>query len=1136
MKQPPRFGIWSLIVGLLVPVAAQSSRCDHPVARLVALQGELEEQERGVSDWRRARLDHRFCPGDRIRTRENSRATVELNDKTYLSLEQKTTIVFSGLKPREPSWLDLIKGIIYLRSRTPSSLDIKTPFVNAAIKGTEFLVASGEQQGQVSVFEGRVEAYNAQGRVSLTDGQSAVAEAGQAPVRKLLIDPTDAVRWALHYPPLLDATALQQSPDADLRRAAGRYLAGDAPGALRVLESTDAPLVKAALLLELGRADEASVLLDALAPSDPRQAEAPPLRAVIALARNDRDRALALAKQATQAQPQSAAGWTALSYAQQARFRLDDALTSAHQAAERAPTDARALARLAELNAALGRTGEARALATRAVTLNPRLARAWIVRGFTELNEGSAGQAEVTFGQALRLDSADPLGHFGLGLSRIRQGQLDAGTAALEIAASLDPNEALARSYLGKAYYELKNSKVAETELDIAKKLDPQDPTPYFYAAIKNLTENRPVKALENLQESIALNDNRAVYRSRQMLDKDEASRSASLARVYETLHFGQRARLEAWKSLDHDPRNFSAHRFLADSYASQARSDVARVSELLQSQLLQPINIAPLQPTLAETNLAILQGAGPSNPSFHEFNPLFTRNGVGLLANALWGTNGTVGDDVTLSGINGPFSGSAGQFHYSSNGIRPNNDLEHNIYNVFGQWAVTPDLDIQAELRSRRTEAGDLTLSATEPPNPDVRNHLSQDSARFGGHYKLSPSQNLLASVVFHETEYRRNQFFSGFCVSDEIPCPDGDFQPSGFDRRKERASGYSVEGQHILSQPGFRTITGLGYVDNGFTLAYRSDDVFEPRFRIKDDSRQFNGYLYVPTQLGDRATMTLGLSYEDFDESGFSHGQVNPKFGFIWSPFTHTTLRAAAFRVMKRAFVSNQTIEPTQLAGFNQFFDDPDGSDSTRYGFGVDQKLGKNWFGGIELTWRRVKHVSRSECPEDGCDGVSPRWIRQTKQDKQNEEAHRAYLYWTPTEEVALAAEYRYEGFDRERLKDPRELTTHFIPLTVSYFHPSGPFLTAKATYIRQSVDSAAGSNHRSSEVTTDLEHFWTTDISVGYRLPRRLGLVSLNVLNILDEDFRYQGSINPEQPWQTPLFQPGRSIFARVNLWFF
>ena len=104
------------------------------------------------------------------------------------------------------------------------------------------------------------------------------------------------------------------------------------------------------------------------------------------------------------------------------------------------------------------------------------------------------------------------------------------GGREIEIAASLDPNNSIARSYLGKAYYEEKRGPLDEREYAIAKELDPKDPTPWFYDAIAKQTTNRPVEALHDMQKAIELNDNRAVYRSRLLLDSDLAARSAALA------------------------------------------------------------------------------------------------------------------------------------------------------------------------------------------------------------------------------------------------------------------------------------------------------------------------------------------------------------------------------------------------------------------------------------------------------------------------------------------------------------------------------------------------------------------------------------------------------------------------------
>ena len=105
-------------------------------------------------------------------------------------------------------------------------------------------------------------------------------------------------------------------------------------------------------------------------------------------------------------------------------------------------------------------------------------------------------------------------------------------------------------------------------------------------------------------RQAIELNDDRAVYRSQLLLDSDLAARSASLARIYSDLGFQDLALVEGWKSVNTDPADYSAHRFLSDSYSVLPRHEIARVSELLQSQLLQPININPVQPHLAESNL----------------------------------------------------------------------------------------------------------------------------------------------------------------------------------------------------------------------------------------------------------------------------------------------------------------------------------------------------------------------------------------------------------------------------------------------------------------------------------------------------------------------------------------------------
>jgi hypothetical protein len=73
------------------------------------------------------------------------------------------------------------------------------------------------------------------------------------------------------------------------------------------------------------------------------------------------------------------------------------------------------------------------------------------------------------------------------------------------------------------------------------KEFDAKDPTPWFYDAIDAIRKqsiSRPVEALQDLQKSIELNDNRAPCQLGLLLDEDLAARSASLARIYHDLGF----------------------------------------------------------------------------------------------------------------------------------------------------------------------------------------------------------------------------------------------------------------------------------------------------------------------------------------------------------------------------------------------------------------------------------------------------------------------------------------------------------------------------------------------------------------------------------------------------------------------
>ena len=257
--------------------------------------------------------------------------------------------------------------------------------------------------------------------------------------------------------------------------------------------------------------------------------------------------------------------------------------------------------------------------------------------GFAELTRVRTSAAKASFERAIARESRNPLAHLGLGLAKIREGDLHGGRHDIETAAALDVDDAVIRSYLGKAYFEEKRDRLSAVQYGLAKQLDPRDPTPYLYDAIRKQTINRPVEALYDLQQSIELNDNRAVYRSRFLLDSDLAARSASLGRIYRDLGFEQLALVEGWKSLAADPEISRRHRLLRDTYSALPRHTIARDSELLPVQLLQPLNVSPVQPRLADNGFAFLD-TGLASSGFNEFTRLFAGNQLRFIGDGLVG------------------------------------------------------------------------------------------------------------------------------------------------------------------------------------------------------------------------------------------------------------------------------------------------------------------------------------------------------------------------------------------------------------------------------------------------------------------------------------------------------------------
>ena len=1111
---------------------ADAGACPEWAARVVSIEGRVEALPAGETQWRTVALNDTLCPEDQIRTLEKSRAALQLRNETMLRLDQNTMVKFPGAEPESSSLLNLITGRAFFMTRFPRPLTIETPYVNASSGGTEYVIEVDKehQTSTLTVIEGTMHLKNAAGTLTVTGGQSSITHAGEQPVLRILVNPKDALRWALYYPPVLNLRDLQLGGTAALpatdwsamvEKSIAAYEAGDLEKAFAALAGVPGTIedrrfynYRASLLLAVGRVDEAQSDIERSLTLAPRNGLALALQSLIAVVQNQADKALNLARDAAAAEPESASVRIALSYAWQANFNLSQALTAAQDATRLDPQAALAWARTAELWLSQGYLNEALDAAKRAEALNPSEARIQTVLGFAYLTEIKVKDARAVFEQAIAFNSSDPLPRLGLGLAKIRGGDLSDGRKEIEIAAALDPGSALIRSYLGKAYYEEKRDSKAAIQFDLAKQLDPNDPTPYAYDAVRKQTINRPVEALHDVQTAIELNDNRAVYRSRLLLDSDLASRSVSRGRIYETLGFEQRALIEGWESVNTDPINYSAHRFLADSYAELPKSEIARQSALLTSQLLQPINANPVQPSLSNDSM-LSAGPGSLNPSFNEYSQLFNSNGIRLLASGIAGQENTRGDELTLNGVHNRYSWSLGQFHYNTDGFRDNAGIDQKIYDAFLQGQVTPELSIQAEARLNKSDDGFLSLYY-DPDifSPTYNQNLKDRTYRLGAHYTLSPASTILVSALYlHHNE----------SAIDHTPIEAPGLENTAGGEQRSRI----VETQYLTETDKSSYIAGAGYLSGQTDISYKlfmNNPPLGPIYLADIDavlrSRHANAYLYALIHITGGVMLTVGGSEDRYRDETLGHrNQFNPKLGLMWDITPATTLRLAGLRSMNRDLVSNQTVEPTQVAGFQQFFQDQLAADSKLYGIGLDHKLSGKIFSGVEFTKREVK--------------VPLLIVGTNNVDETTHRLHdaRAYLDWAPSSRITTSMEYYYDRYNDEQAGADRK--TQRLPLGINFFHPIGYFAGLTASYVVQTGNYLNPVDRNLHPVSS---HFWVLDGSVGYRLPRRRGIVSLGVQNLTDRRFQmYEFDPNSSVQNQVAPLQPRRAVIAKFTLSF-
>ena len=1058
---------WLWMVALLLPLGATAADCEPWVGRLTSLQGSVDVQRYHNAQWQAAELGQTYCLGDRIRVGADARASVELSNDTVLRLDQRSTLVFP-----EPSadsgfsFVELLEGALHLMSRIRGQLEIRTPFVNAGLEGTEFVVRIDTSQTRVLVIEGTVRVSNSYGTLHISDGQAASASAGSAPVLRLDLQPSDAIQWALFYPLTIDA-------------------------------ASDDIHVTAQRLLRTGRVADAEGLLRDHLRSQPDDSRTLALASIVALAQNRHAQALDLAQRAVAAEP-SAAALMALSYAHQAAFDLAGARAVMLDATTRYADDALLWSRLAETHAALGLHDAARRAAQRAVELDPALSRTQTVLGFAHLNTHALQAAHTAFERAIERDSSDPLPRLGIGLARIAGGELAAGRREIEVAVSLDPDNALVRSYLGRAYAAEGRDDEAATQLRLARQFDPLDPTPWLYDALRKQADARPIEAILDYERSVALNDKRAVLRSRLTLDDDLALRHAAIGATYASLGLRSLGKRHAARALAANPGNADVHALIADLARDQPRLGMARISERLQAQMLQPLAAAPVSASeyLLERERTVRATHYTTGSS--DYSGLFDARPPRLQASVLAGSDNAFGSDVLYAGRIDRLAYDLGYFRFDTDGFREGADVRDEGRNGFIQLSLNEALALQLEARHTEKHHGDLRLGLHPLGAPDrERRSMQSDVLRAGARVRLGDRSVLLLSVAQEsrsENESRVGAVTSR-TIDDDLDATIGEVQ---WQHRREQVQ--------LIVGGGVRDIDRDRYQEFNILFPFP----FSIPLRTEDDIKSKSLYTYLNWFPSDDLTFTLGASRDSHEDSNAGNEiifhRVNPKLGLQWQLSPAANLRAVYLETTKHPLVAEATLEPTQVAGFTQMYDDPNQTISRLQGVGIDLGLGERLAITVEQTERKTDFVA----------------VNQYFTEKHLHAVMTAILgtQWTAS-----------VGYDRvhDHVVDALgfELETTTYPITVSYRSPAGYFADIAWTTFDQHWQPVG-----TPAVDT---RFDALNLSGGYRWNRGRYQIRFGVDDLLDDVEEYRDDrhkVNDQLNVYRP-FIPGRSIWGSIAI---
>jgi tetratricopeptide (TPR) repeat protein len=1141
---------------------------------IVELQGRVEVAPGATADWILTQTNQELRAFYRLRTGPNSRVTLRWSDQSFLRFGPLAEVeILPPHASGAESGLHLLKGILsFFHRDEPGRIRVITRGAVAGVNGTEFVVAADStgttERTTLSVIDGTVQFGNERATLILTNGQQAIAEQDAPPVLTSGFIANNILQWCFYYPAVLDLGDLPLTTEEQqtLSESLAAYRAGDLLAALAHYPTGRQPgsdaerVYYAALLLAVGQVERAEAVLAKLATTEPagrlpRLAGA--LRLLIAAVKDQ--------SSPSTLSPELATEFLAASYYEQSRGLRDtslrNALALAHQAVTNSPGFGFAWERVAELEFSFGGTGRALEALDRSLALTPRNAEALALKGFLLAGQDRTQEAIERFNDALAVDSALGNAWLGRGLCRIRRGDTAGGLEDLLVAAALEPQRALLRSYLGKAYAQERDYPRASKEFDLAKGLDHADPTAWLYSALAKEQQNRINEAVQDLEKSQELNENRSIFRSGLLLDQDMAVRSANLARIYGEAGLDDVALREASRAVVDDYGNFSAHLFLANSYEQlrsanrfDLRYETPAFSEYLVASMLGPADGRLLAQPVTQ----------------QEYTRLFERDTLGLSTDTEYLSRGAWSQYAAQYGTVGKSSYALEGSYLSDPGETPNGQLESWQLSLKAKQMLTSRDGLFFEIIDFHETSGDL--AQRYDPDQAIRGlevHEKQEPSLLAGlDHQWSDSQRTLLLVSrFNSSLQETNPHGGTLLITETFGVPTS-FVPADLTQDyHNRSTVDSVELQHLIRTPHLQTVAGIRVQSSTDELAnfqafnLRNSPGYgiyfgTPGDVITNQSLQVQAfrvspYLYEYWQIVQPLMVIGGVSYDyqelprntlfaPLGEGNETQHHLSPKAGMVWTPFDRGVVRAAYSQSLG-GFDLDQSVrlEPTQLAGFVQAYRNlfPDslvgsvggahfetGDVSAEYRFASRTYVAAT---GQLLRSSADHDVGAFERELSTSQGPAVQLTQSLHFEERSLDfsAHQLLGDW-----FSLGARYRlsdaclsqkYPGVDPAlgNTSTTYRGIMHTVSLQGLVQHPSGFFAGVEATWWSQEL--------RADLAGTPGDSFWQENLLVGYRFPRRYAEITLGVLNLSDDSYRlYPINLYPDLP-------RSRTFFVRLQL---